>query len=253
MYKDIERKLATIAYSQQIKNDIDKVLNFYYQVSEMGLKVKNAGALQIRLKWYMGAIEKLYNNENTESKEINNLQKIIKEYKIPQEFFMQIIKAKVVDADQNPFNSFNSALNYSKQTSGGVWKIIALIINKKTCLKDLNKIEQTGTLFGLIGILRNARLFRAYERDLLNYNGNNLNHIEVYSKNTKEICDYVVKNLNQIGKLNNKKLNKLLILNIFTKFYAKDIKAKKYDVLNHEFYKVNKTTLLKVMFYIITK
>ncbi len=252
MYKNIERKLATSPYNKELRDDIEKVFNFYTLISDLALKSSNSHALQLKLKWYLLAIEDLYSFKNTFNKEVDALQSIVKKYNLPKQIFIDMIEARTFDCDLYPFENFEKAINHAEKTSGLLWQIVGYMVSCNSLeTKDLETLKKVGTLFGLAGLLRNARYCKSYNRYTLSFGEESDNYKKIAENNAKIVCAYIEKQLKTSYKLQNKKLKKLLLLNIFTKNYTKQVKQTGYQVLSNEYRKVSTLTLVRFMFGLV--
>ncbi len=248
MYKNIERKLVTSPYKKELQDDIEKVFNFYTLISDLTLKTGNSHALQLKLKWYLLAIEDLYSFKDTFKQEVDALQSIVKKYNPPKKLFIDMIEARTLDCDLYPFKNLDNAINHAQKTSGALWQVVAYIAScVKADNKDLKNIEKVGTLFGLAGLLRNARYCKAHDRFTLSFNEESDNYKKIAEDNAKIVCNYIKKELKTSYKLQDKKLKKLLLLNIFTKDYINQVENANYQVLTNEFRKVSKPSLVRFM------
>lgn len=126
----------------------------------------------IRLQWWRDEIAKIYEEKSVAPHEIlQELEKLIREYKPPQEFFTALLDAREADfLEHDDFDIYA----YAHATH------VPLMQLKATVLNETEDISQLAEAYALLGLLRAIPFYKAHTT---------LNLPAISPDAVKDICD----------------------------------------------------------------
>lgn len=242
---DYYRYLTALFAPHDKQEHLFVAINFYNEIARIRDIVTEPMAGFVRLAWWREAISGIYQGDN-KYKQLEGLREIIKTYDIPEELFINMINAREDELDNLHLVEENEMIDYLKNTSVGILKIFAYILDQKS-FENESLICNIGIAYGITGIIRSMVFESAHNRcyiseDILNKygvlpddiaKGENLTSI---LNLTKDLYDKAKRYLDEIKNLHNgEKIPDAIILQISViKYLLKNIRKNKYNPINLE-------------------
>jgi hypothetical protein len=252
-----ERLLIANLINKNNERDYNILMDMYYTIADIPLKANDFGAFQLKLQWFINAIESnnIDGNQLTFNPVVDSYILLTKKYGLDKLDFINILEAKNIDLDNVMFNNQQELINYAKNTGGLLFKNLAILTQKNI---NLDIALKAGELFAIIGIIVNYNFLASKSiYSLLYSHGDSLNDSQKeLQNNVLELCKYINKELINI-KLLKKSLNKdtktFLLINIFTKSYLKTIEKADFNLFNITQFKINFINYLELLINFLFK
>jgi hypothetical protein len=238
-----ERTLCAYLCNKNNLEDFEILYDLYKNISQSALRSKNYEAYQLKLQWFISALQ-----SDGDSTNISTIKNVCNKYNIDIYNILLLIEAKNIDMNPIPFISEDALITYAKNTGGLLWWILAQVLIKNP-EKYKDKIIATGTAFAILGIIRNANFNQQRNIYTLIYTAEsvskNINDIK-----QKNINSLIIKAKSFIKESRTKtsfnpKLNRFLSLNLFTEFYINKLAKQPYTNIKDNLEQKSKIFYLK--------
>jgi phytoene synthase len=158
---DKDRYLSSLFAPDRLRPRLLALYAFNVEIARIRETVSEAMLGEIRLKWWLDAIECLYAGTQTGHPVIAALAPAIAEAGLPKHAFVNMIEARRFDLYDDPMPDLGALEAYLGETSSMLIQLAAMTLakNDAQALADVSGLA--GVAMGIVGLLRSLPLSRA--------------------------------------------------------------------------------------------
>ena len=161
---DFDRYLSSLFAPAALRNELNVLYAFNYEVAKTAETVSQPIAGQIRLQWWRDRIAELYRGVAVEHPVVEALGAVCTARSLPRNLFDELIEAREHDLEEAPFATIEDFEAYADATSGHVMRIAARILGAGDTLDA--PARDLGIAYAIAGLCR-ALPYHATRRRLM--------------------------------------------------------------------------------------
>lgn len=152
--QDSDRFLIIAMLPENVREDLYALFALNYEIAKTREVVSETMLGQIRLKWWVEAIESIYGTGKAPEHEIlQALSKAISKHELRYEYFELFIHAREFDLEDVQPNNIEGFLNYCDFTTTPLFKLAVQIISGDP---DLETVQPVAMNYALVGLMRSV-------------------------------------------------------------------------------------------------
>jgi phytoene synthase len=151
---DKDRFLASLFAPENKRKHLLALYAFNIEVSRVADQVSDPAMGEIRMQWWLDAIEAIYHGD-------------VAEGNLPKHALLNLVKAKIFDLYSDPMPSLFDLEGYLGETSSALIQMAALVLGHDEALESAEAAGLAGVAYGLAGVLRSLPLHRARAKCLV--------------------------------------------------------------------------------------
>jgi phytoene synthase len=151
---DRDRYLATLVLPTAKRNAITALYAFNADVAGIRERVSNPAPGEIRLQWWVDALEGVGHGEVRKNPAADALLSTSDEYNLPSGTLLRLLGARRFDLYDDPMPDLESFEGYAGETASTLYQLAAMILNDGEALDAGDAAGHLGVAHALIGHLR---------------------------------------------------------------------------------------------------
>ena len=165
--EDHDRYLVTLFCEKSKLRGLFALLAFHVEVAKTRESISDPMLGEIRLQWWKEAIDGIVSGKLREHPVIAELAIAVKCYDLPIESLYRLVEIRKSEIyDQAP-QTLSGLVEYAKRSSGALHGLCCHILNKDAAPARRAAVENVGTAWGLMGIIRAITFHAAMQRSFI--------------------------------------------------------------------------------------
>lgn len=157
---DKDRYLASLFAPDQLRPHLLALYAFNIEIARIRETVSEAALGEIRLQWWLDAIEGLYSGDRQSHPVIEALAPAIELAQLPRQALLNMVEARRFDLYDDPMPSLQQLEGYLGETSSMLIQLAAMILDKPQAERLAEVSGLAGVAMGITGLLRSLPLHR---------------------------------------------------------------------------------------------
>ena len=158
---DKDRYLASLFAPDQLRPHLLALYAFNIEIARIRETVSEAALGEIRLQWWLDAIEGLYAGNRQGHPVIEALGPAIERAQLPKQALLNMVEARRFDLYDDPMPSLQQLEGYLGETSSMLIQLAAMILDKPQAQRLAEVSGLAGVAMGICGLMRSLPLHRA--------------------------------------------------------------------------------------------
>ncbi|MGI9482173.1 MAG: phytoene/squalene synthase family protein [Hyphomicrobiales bacterium] len=179
---DRDRYFSTLFASAEKRPALISLYAFNIEITRIRDAVSEPPLGEIRLQWWREEINGIYQDRAGNQPVIQALAPVIRDARLPEETFQNLIDARTFDLYDDPMPTLNDLEGYLGETSSALFQLAAMILTGNDARTAATASGNAGIAYGLTGLLRELPKMRArgqcyLPKDILTDTGSSPAHI----------------------------------------------------------------------------
>lgn len=158
---DKDRYLASLFAPDQQRPHLLALYAFNIEIARIRETVSEAALGEIRLQWWLDAVEGIYSGNRQGHPVIEALAPTIELAQLPQQALLNMVEARRFDLYDDPMPSLQQLEGYLGETSSMLIQLAAMILDKAQAENLAEVSGLAGVAMGITGLLRSLPLHRS--------------------------------------------------------------------------------------------
>jgi len=158
---DKDRYLASLFAPDQVRPHLLALYAFNIEIARIRETVSEAALGEIRLQWWLDAVEGIYSGEPQGHPVIEALAPAIEQAQLPRHALLNMVEARRFDLYDDPMPSLQQLEGYLGETSSMLIQLAAMILDKGQAEQLAEVSGLAGVAMGITGLLRSLPLHRS--------------------------------------------------------------------------------------------
>jgi 15-cis-phytoene synthase len=151
---DKDRYLACLFAPEAKRSHLMALYAFNVEVTQVRDKVSEPQIGEIRLQWWLDALDGIFASEKQDHPVAIALSRAITEGDLPKHALQNLVKAHIFDFYSDPMSTLPDLEGYLGETSSALIQMASLILAGDEALENAEASGLAGVAYGLAGLLR---------------------------------------------------------------------------------------------------